>query len=146
MLNAARLVYLLALFTPVIFTSPLVLTKDGAVWWYDLLVSIMQKAGPTFVKVLSFRCLKPFNSISLLNWQLHVPISFRLHCAIDSALYTLMDNTLMNGPIPSSTKRVIESAFQLPFEQVLEQFDETPIGTGAIDSSSLSCNPQTKLL
>ena len=98
-LTAARFVYLLALFTPVIFTSPLVLTKEGAVWWYDLLVSIMQKAGPTFIKVLSFCCLKPFNSISLLNGQLHVPISFRLRCAIDSALYTLMD-----GPIPSSTQ------------------------------------------
>jgi aarF domain-containing kinase len=30
------------------------------------------------------------------------------------------------------TKRVIERVFQRPFDQVFEEFDETPIGTGAI--------------
>ena len=30
------------------------------------------------------------------------------------------------------TKNVIEQVFQRPFEDVFEQFDETPIGTGAI--------------
>lgn len=30
------------------------------------------------------------------------------------------------------TKRVIERVFQRPFEDVFEEFDETPIGSGAI--------------
>ena len=30
------------------------------------------------------------------------------------------------------TKRVIERVFQRPFHEVFEEFDETPIGTGAI--------------
>lgn len=32
----------------------------------------------------------------------------------------------------SHTQKVIEDAFQLPFDQVFEEFDEIPIGTGAI--------------
>jgi aarF domain-containing kinase len=32
----------------------------------------------------------------------------------------------------SHTKRVIEHVFQKPFEEVFEEFDQTPIGTGAI--------------
>lgn len=32
----------------------------------------------------------------------------------------------------SHTKRVIEEVFQKPIEEVFEEFDETPIGTGAI--------------
>lgn len=32
----------------------------------------------------------------------------------------------------SHTKRVIEDVFQRPFNEVFEEFDETPIGTGAI--------------
>lgn len=32
----------------------------------------------------------------------------------------------------SHTKRVIEGVFQKPIEEVFEEFDETPIGTGAI--------------
>ncbi len=30
------------------------------------------------------------------------------------------------------TKRVIERVFQRPFDEVFEEFDETPIGSGAI--------------
>ncbi len=30
------------------------------------------------------------------------------------------------------TRRVIERIFQRPFEDVFEEFDETPMGTGAI--------------
>ena len=30
------------------------------------------------------------------------------------------------------TKRIIERVFQRPFDEVFEEFDETPIGSGAI--------------
>ena len=32
----------------------------------------------------------------------------------------------------SHTKKVIEDVFQRPFEEVFEEFDDIPIGTGAI--------------
>jgi aarF domain-containing kinase len=60
-LTAKRFVYLLFLFAPVFLASPMLLIgrpqralkgdKWGAVWWYGLLVSRMQAAGPTFIKV-----------------------------------------------------------------------------------------------
>ena len=80
--TASRFLYLLALFLPVLVTSPVVLLeyielahprkrrkrrKDGTliterastIWWYKLLVSSTQKAGPTFIKVCSFIILIP---------------------------------------------------------------------------------------
>ena len=60
-LTAKRFVYLLFLFAPVFLASPMLLVgkpqralkgdKWGAVWWYGLLVSRMEAAGPTFIKV-----------------------------------------------------------------------------------------------
>lgn len=60
-LTATRFVYLLVLFMPVIVCSPMLLVgvpekrykgdRWGAIWWYGLLVSRMQAAGPTFIKV-----------------------------------------------------------------------------------------------
>ena len=68
-LTAKRFVYLLFLFAPVFLASPMLLvgTPDkalkgdrwGAVWWYGLLVSRMEAAGPTFIKACrSFRLSK----------------------------------------------------------------------------------------
>ena len=63
-LTARRFLYLLFLFAPVILTSPMLLVgkpdralngdRWGAVWWYGLLVTRMEAAGPTFVKVRNF--------------------------------------------------------------------------------------------
>lgn len=60
-LTAKRFVYLFFLFMPVILTSPILLVgkpekrlrgdRWGAVWWYGYLVSKMEAAGPTFIKV-----------------------------------------------------------------------------------------------
>jgi aarF domain-containing kinase len=65
-LTAKRFIYLFALFMPVIICSPMLLVgksekkymgdRWGAVWWYGLLVSKMETAGPTFIKV----CPLPF--------------------------------------------------------------------------------------
>lgn len=61
LLTAKRFIYLFALFIPVIICSPMLLVgrpekkyrgdRWGAVWWYGLLVSKMEAAGPTFIKV-----------------------------------------------------------------------------------------------
>jgi aarF domain-containing kinase len=59
--TAGRFLYLFYLFAPVIVTAPMLLIgrpaeklhgdRWGAVWWYDLLVLRMERAGPTFIKV-----------------------------------------------------------------------------------------------
>jgi hypothetical protein len=63
-LTATRFIYLFILFIPVIVSSPLLLVgppeegyggdRWGAVAWYSFLVSRMEAAGPTFIKVCSF--------------------------------------------------------------------------------------------
>lgn len=57
-LTAKRFIYLLFLFIPVLISSPMLLVgksnranRWGAIWWYGLLVSRMESAGPTFIKV-----------------------------------------------------------------------------------------------
>ena len=57
-----RFLHLIWIFAPVVIAVPLLLlgtveddnTRWGALVWYDFLVSRMQKAGPTFIKVRSF--------------------------------------------------------------------------------------------
>lgn len=60
-ITVGRFTYLFCIFFPVILASPMLLIgrpapelqgdRWGAVWWYDLLVLQMEKAGPTFIKV-----------------------------------------------------------------------------------------------
>lgn len=59
--TAQRFLTLVTLFLPVLLTSPMLLVgkperrlngdRWGAVWWYKYLVTKMQAAGPTFIKV-----------------------------------------------------------------------------------------------
>lgn len=61
LVTAGRFAYLFCLFFPVILASPMLLVgpparelhgdRWGAVWWYDLFVMQMERAGPTFIKV-----------------------------------------------------------------------------------------------
>lgn len=61
LLTARRFVYLFVLFVPVLICSPMLLVgkpekkyggdRWGAIWWYNLLVSQMERAGPTYIKV-----------------------------------------------------------------------------------------------
>lgn len=58
-LTARRFIYLAVLFGPVLLASPMLLVGSpkhgerwGAMWWYGFLVAQMQRAGPTFIKVI----------------------------------------------------------------------------------------------
>ncbi|KAF8633011.1 hypothetical protein AX15_001608 [Amanita polypyramis BW_CC] len=123
-LTAKRFVYLLIVFTPVFICCPMLLVggsekrlkgdRWGAVWWYGILVRQMSAAGPTFIK--------------LAQWAASRADLFpTLMCEKLGTLHSRGKQHSLEH-----TKIVIERVFQLPFSQVFEKFDETPIGTGAI--------------
>lgn len=142
-LTTRRFVHLFFIFIPVIISAPMLLVgkpetrysgdRWGAVWWYDHLVSAMARAGPTFIKV-------SFLKIMLyLDDQLTVCTKLAQWAASRADLFPtiLCDRmgALHSANLPHSighTRRVIERVFQRPFDDVFEQFDETPIGVGAI--------------
>ncbi|KIM47766.1 hypothetical protein M413DRAFT_439436 [Hebeloma cylindrosporum] len=123
-LTAKRFVYLLFLFAPVFLASPMLLVgrpqralkgdKWGAVWWYGLLVSRMEAAGPTFIKLAQWAATRADLFPTLL-------------CERLGSLHSQGKQHSL-----SHTKAIIESVFQQPFHQVFESFDENPIGSGAI--------------
>jgi aarF domain-containing kinase len=140
-LTAKRFIYLVFLFMPVLVSSPMLLVgkplkslsgdRWGAVWWYGLLVSRMEAAGPTFIKV----------GTSIL--QLHTSYSNCYQLAQWAASRADLFPSLLCerlGSLHSSgkphafihTKAVIQSVFQRPFDHVFQSFDPHPIGTGAI--------------
>ena len=59
-LTVRRLAHILLLFTPVVITVPIVFfgqkseeqENSGTLWWYDFLATQMERAGPTFIKVI----------------------------------------------------------------------------------------------
>ncbi|KXN88764.1 ABC1 family protein C21C3.03, mitochondrial [Leucoagaricus sp. SymC.cos] len=88
--------------------------KWGTVWWYGLLVRQMEAAGPTFIKLAQWAASRKDLFPALLCEKL---------------------GSLHSQSKPHSlehTKRVIERVFERPFDEVFEEFDEVPIGTGAI--------------
>ncbi|OCH86059.1 ABC1-domain-containing protein [Obba rivulosa] len=123
-LTTRRIIHLLWLFVPVMLSAPMLLIgkpdaklqgdRWGAVWWYGYLTNQMQRAGPTFVKLAQWAASRADLFPALLCERL---------------------GALHSRGMPHSfahTKRVIERVFQRPFDEVFEEFDHTPIGTGAI--------------
>ncbi|EKM61327.1 uncharacterized protein PHACADRAFT_83337 [Phanerochaete carnosa HHB-10118-sp] len=123
-LTTRRLVHLLILFVPVLLTSPMLLVgkpekelggdRWGAVWWYEFLTAQMQRAGPTFVKLGQWAASRADLFPTLL-------------CDRMGALHSRGKAHPFNH-----TRHVIEHVFQRPFDEVFEEFEVTPIGTGAI--------------
>ncbi|KAH9948181.1 hypothetical protein B0H21DRAFT_821190 [Amylocystis lapponica] len=123
-LTARRFIYLFYLFAPVILSMPMLLVgrpetrlqgdRWGAVWWYGYLTSQMQRAGPTFIKLAQWAASRADLFPSLL-------------CDRMGALHSRGKAHSL-----SHTQEVISQVFQRPFRDVFEEFDETPIGTGAI--------------
>ncbi|WVQ82587.1 hypothetical protein IAT38_004717 [Cryptococcus sp. DSM 104549] len=127
-----RFFHLAFLFLPVIITAPMLIVGQperrrragkpraeeeenwGAVWWYGFLVKQMERAGPSFIK--------------LGQWAASRADLF------PAELCDKMSKLHSNGKPHSlaHTKRVMEKAFRLKFDEIFEEFDETPIGCGAI--------------
>jgi aarF domain-containing kinase len=126
-----RFLHLALLFGPVIITAPMIFigtpprVRPGrpvhageesweAVWWYSFLVKQMERAGPSFIK--------------LGQWAASRADLF------PASLCDKMSKLHSNGHPHSlrHTKREVERTFGMKFEDIFEEFGETPIGCGAI--------------
>jgi len=120
-----RFIQLVCIFVPVIVTVPAIWLgarqkdrdneRSGSLWWYNFLVKSMEYAGPAFIK--------------LGQWAASRSDIFPTEmCDIMSKLHS-------HAPAHSmrATRRIIEAAFGgRAFEDIFEEFDETPLGVGAI--------------
>ncbi|KAL2832386.1 hypothetical protein BDW59DRAFT_169304 [Aspergillus cavernicola] len=120
-----RFVHLVVIFLPLILTVPTLWLgrrirdrdgiRTGTLWWYRFLVRSMERAGPAFIK--------------LGQWAASRTDIFPPEmCNIMSSLHS-------HAPAHSlhETKRTIRKAFNgLPFEEIFEEFNEKPLGVGAI--------------
>ncbi|KAK6332216.1 hypothetical protein TWF718_002741 [Orbilia javanica] len=120
-----RFLHLTLLFLPVMITMPAIWIgprlplrdgeRAGTIWWYGYLVKSMEMAGPTFIK--------------LGQWAASRTDIFPLQmCSIMSTLHS----NVAAHPL-SKTKEIIEEAFNgRAFDTIFLEFDETPLGVGAI--------------
>ncbi|KAL7622462.1 hypothetical protein AAE478_007968 [Parahypoxylon ruwenzoriense] len=123
--TGVRFVELLFIFVPVILAVPAIWIgnrqpnhdneRSGTLWWYNFLVKRMEAAGPAFIK--------------LGQWAASRTDIFPTEmCDIMSKLHS-------NAPAHSleATMRIVEEAFDgRGFEEIFEEFHETPLGVGAI--------------
>ncbi|KAJ6140477.1 hypothetical protein N7470_010273 [Penicillium chermesinum] len=120
-----RFLHLVVIFAPVIVTVPAIWigssvgtvdgTRSGTLWWYRFLVKAMERAGPAFIK--------------LGQWAASRTDIF------PPEMCTVMSSLHSHAPAHSlhETKRIIRKAFNgIPFEDIFEEFQETPLGVGAI--------------
>ena len=122
--TALRFLHLVVIFVPVMATVPViwfgarVKEKDnertGTLWWYWFLVASMERAGAAFIK--------------LGQWAASRTDIFPTEmCMIMSSLHS-------NAPAHSMkvTRATIERAFNMKFEDIFDEFQEKPLGVGAI--------------
>lgn len=119
-----RLLHLVFIFVPVIFTVPVIWLgkrqpdrdneRSGTLWWYGFLVASMERAGAAFIKLGQWAASR-------------TDIFPNEMCMIMSSLHS-------NAPAHSLkiTKKTIEKAFGRKFEDIFDEFDEKPLGVGAI--------------
>ncbi|TKA76471.1 hypothetical protein B0A49_02235 [Cryomyces minteri] len=119
-----RFLHLVFIFVPVIVTIPVIWLgsrqkdrdneRSGTLWWYGFLVSSMERSGAAFIK--------------LGQWAASRSDIFPVEmCRIMGSLHS-------NAPAHSLrvTKKTVEKAFRRPFGDIFEEFQEQPLGVGAI--------------
>ncbi|KAK3904225.1 hypothetical protein C8A05DRAFT_42664 [Staphylotrichum tortipilum] len=120
-----RFLQLLVIFVPVILTVPAIWVgariperdneRPGTLWWYGFLVQAMEWAGPAFIK--------------LGQWAASRTDIF------PNELCDIMSKLHANAPAHSlhATKRIVCEAFGgRDFDDIFDEFDEKPLGVGAI--------------
>ncbi|KAL0933932.1 ubiquinone biosynthesis [Colletotrichum truncatum] len=120
-----RFLHLAVIFVPVLLAVPIIWVgkrqpdrdneRSGTLMWYGFLVQSMEWAGPAFIK--------------LGQWAASRSDIFPNEmCEIMSKLHS-------NAPAHSmfDTKRIVSAAFDgRDFDEIFEEFDEKPLGVGAI--------------
>ncbi|KAK2734874.1 hypothetical protein FQN57_001437 [Myotisia sp. PD_48] len=118
-----RFLHLVAIFIPVMATVPVIWfgqrengrERRGTLWWYTFLVSAMERAGPTFIKLGQWAATRT----DIFPPQL---------CSLMSSLHSHAPAHPLH-----ITKETISRAFNgLPFEDIFIEFEEKPLGVGAI--------------
>ncbi|KAH7350115.1 ABC1 family protein [Plectosphaerella cucumerina] len=120
-----RFLHLVVIFVPVIFAVPAIWLgrrqkdrdneRSGTLWWYGFLVQAMEWAGPAFIKLGQWAASR-------------TDIFPNEMCEIMSKLHS-------DAPAHSmrATRRIVSEAFDgRAFEDIFDEFDETPLGVGAI--------------
>ncbi|KAK3401771.1 hypothetical protein B0T20DRAFT_402559 [Sordaria brevicollis] len=120
-----RFLELVTIFVPVIITVPAIWfgerqpdrdnERSGTLWWYGFLVQAMEWAGPAFIK--------------LGQWAASRSDIF------PDEMCNIMSKLHADAPAHSlhATKRIVEDAFGgRRFDEIFEEFDEKPLGVGAI--------------
>ncbi|KAK3950269.1 hypothetical protein QBC32DRAFT_346954 [Pseudoneurospora amorphoporcata] len=120
-----RFLELVGIFVPVIITVPAIWfgerqpdrdnERSGTLWWYGFLVQAMEWAGPAFIK--------------LGQWAASRSDIF------PDEMCNIMSKLHADAPAHSlhATKRIVEEAFGgRHFDEIFEEFDEKPLGVGAI--------------
>ncbi|KAK7995046.1 ABC1 family protein [Apiospora arundinis] len=123
--TGVRFLQLVTIFVPVILAVPAIWVgtrqpdhdneRSGTLWWYGFLVQAMEWSGPAFIKLGQWAASR-------------TDIFPNEMCDIMSKLHS-------NAPAHPmrNTRRIIEAAFNgRPFEEIFEEFDEQPLGVGAI--------------
>ncbi|KAH8158680.1 hypothetical protein CIB48_g9565 [Xylaria polymorpha] len=123
--TGARFCHLVVIFVPVILSVPAIWIgrrqpghnneRSGTLWWYNFLVWSMEAAGPAFIKLGQWAASRT----DIFPHEL---------CNVLSKLHS-------NAPAHSlhATKKIVQAAFDgRPFEEIFEEFQEQPLGVGAI--------------
>ncbi|KAI0019176.1 hypothetical protein F4780DRAFT_461033 [Xylariomycetidae sp. FL0641] len=123
--TGVRFCHLVVIFVPVILTVPAIWLgnrqperdneRSGTLWWYNFLVWAMEAAGPAFIK--------------LGQWAASRTDIF------PNEMCDIMGELHSHAPAHSlhATKRTVEAAFDgRRFEDIFEEFQEQPLGVGAI--------------
>lgn len=119
-----RFLHLVIIFVPVLATVPAIWfgpripekdnERQGTLWWYWFLVSSMERAGAAFIK--------------LGQWAASRTDIFPTEmCMIMSSLHSHAPAHPLDV-----TKKTIERAFGRKFADIFEEFQEQPLGVGAI--------------
>jgi aarF domain-containing kinase len=110
-----RGVFLFFLFIPMLVTAPvLLLTDRHRENWLKLMIWTVEHAGPAFIKWGQWAATRP---------DLFAP-------DVCSALGELQTNAPSHAF--KHTRNTVETAFNLPLEQIFAAFDEKPVASGSI--------------
>lgn len=125
LVTVARFLELTVLFLPLLLSAPICWigprdkkSKDsiraGAYLWYRYLRWTAELAGASFIKLSQWAASRT----DIFPRQMCVELS-QLHSSATPHSF-------------SKTKKILEASFGMPFDEIFTEFDETPVGVGAI--------------